>query len=137
MKINFTVYGEPVGKQRPRLGKGTTYTPKKTKDYMAKVEEVAMEAMQKADELMTEDAVYQRIRAIYPIPKSWSNVKKRKAVMGKVQATVKPDYDNVEKIISDSVTGIVIKDDKQITQSYFVKTYGIEPCVEVEIGTID
>ncbi|MDY7939017.1 RusA family crossover junction endodeoxyribonuclease, partial [Clostridioides difficile] len=35
MKVNFTIYGEPVGKERPRFNLATkrTYTPNKTKSY--------------------------------------------------------------------------------------------------------
>ena len=31
--IKLTIPGEPCAKQRPRLGKGYTYTPQKTVNY--------------------------------------------------------------------------------------------------------
>lgn len=45
-EIVFTVMGKPIAKERPRLGRGGTYTPKKTKDYEADVRKAAQEAMQ-------------------------------------------------------------------------------------------
>ena len=33
-KISFKIDGEPKGKGRPRFGKGSTYTPTETKDYL-------------------------------------------------------------------------------------------------------
>jgi Holliday junction resolvase RusA-like endonuclease len=45
-EIVFTVMGKPIAKERPRLGRGGTYTPKKTKDYESDVRNAAQEAMQ-------------------------------------------------------------------------------------------
>jgi len=43
--IRFTVYGQPIPKKRPRLGKAGTYTPKATVDYEKMVKRHARQQM--------------------------------------------------------------------------------------------
>ncbi len=49
-------------------------------------------------------------------PKSWSKKKRQAALRGEIRATVKPDKDNVEKLVKDAITGVIIEDD-----AYFVE----------------
>jgi len=56
-------------------------------------------------------------------PDSWSQKKKNDALSGKIYPTVKPDVDNVLKLICDACNGIVWKDDKQACDGGFSKRY--------------
>ena len=49
----------------------------------------------------------------------------------------KPDVDNVAKIILDSISGIVYKDDKQIVKLTVSKKYSDIPKVEVKIYNVE
>lgn len=44
-EYSLTVFGTPIAKERPRLGRGKTYTPKKTKDYEKLIAETARTAL--------------------------------------------------------------------------------------------
>ncbi|WP_423739149.1 RusA family crossover junction endodeoxyribonuclease [Clostridium sporogenes] len=51
--------------------------------------------------------------------------------MGIVRPTIKPDVDNIAKVILDSLNGLAYKDDKQIVTCGISKWYGEDPRVEV------
>jgi Holliday junction resolvase RusA-like endonuclease len=72
------------------------------------------------------------LRAYYPIPQSWPQSKKAKALCGLIQPLVKPDADNIAKCM-DSLNGIAWVDDKQITSLQVTKAYSPIPRLEVEI----
>lgn len=68
-----------------------------------------------------------------PIPKSWSESKKRLAEQGLVLPTVTPDIDNLQKMILDCLKGgIAFNDDKQIVDISAHKRYG-EPKTVIEL----
>ena len=54
----------------------------------------------------------------------------------KIRPTKKPDFDNISKVIADSLNGIAYKDDAQIVSAIFQKYYSDEPRVEVTITKI-
>lgn len=146
MEVNFTVYGEPQGKGRPRFmaykdqktGKtyGKAHTPDKTVAYENLVR---VEYERQCGELrFPDDAMLDmRIKAYYSIPKSKS--KKIKALMleGLIRPTKKPDMDNVVKVIADSLNRIAYRDDTQIVDCQCRKFYSNIPRVEVKILQIE
>jgi Holliday junction resolvase RusA-like endonuclease len=126
--IEFTVYGEPKGKSRPRFGNGHTYTPKTTTEY----EKTVLAAyMDKYHTLMLKSEICVQIRAYMGIPKS--TPKKRRAEMLGKGVLKKPDVDNIAKIILDALNGVAYEDDKQITRLDIEKRYSDTPRVEVQI----
>jgi Holliday junction resolvase RusA-like endonuclease len=52
---------------------------------------------------------------------------------------VKPDWDNVGKIVCDALNGVAWHDDAQIVDAHVEKRYGIEPmvCVVIEMAGED
>ncbi|NFS59368.1 RusA family crossover junction endodeoxyribonuclease, partial [Clostridium sporogenes] len=52
-------------------------------------------------------------------------------LLGIVRPTIKPDVDNIAKVILDSLNGLAYKDDKQIVTCGISKWYGEDPRVEV------
>ena len=74
-----------------------------------------------------------RIFAYYSIPKSTSKKKRELMLAGKIRPTKKPDFDNIAKIICDSLNGIAYQDDKLIVDGMFRKFYSEQPRVEVKI----
>lgn len=67
MKVKFTIPGIPVPKARPRVVRGHTYTPKKTKDYEALVQDVYNLTV---GEYLGDSAIVATIDLFFPIPKS-------------------------------------------------------------------
>ncbi|AWZ48357.1 RusA family crossover junction endodeoxyribonuclease [Clostridiaceae bacterium 14S0207] len=128
--IAIVIPGDPKGKQRPRLGKGYTYTPKQTVNYENWVK---MCYLEQAQNLMLEGEIKAEIIAYYSIPKSTSK-KKRQAMMNEeIRPTKKPDLDNIAKIILDSLNTIAYKDDSQIIELQVKKYYSDYPRVELQL----
>ena len=131
----FTVYGEPVGKGRPRFvrrGNFTqTYTPQKTKTYEDEIRMMARAAMGSNELLDTPVTVAIYIRA--PIPASFSRQKRKDALEGILKPTKKPDIDNIAKCFLDAMNGIVYLDDKQVVNLHLTKVYAETPAVEIMV----
>lgn len=127
MTIEFTIPGVPQGKERPRFTQnGATYTPKKTKDY----EKLVAWAYQcEAHGAKFTGTIRVDIAAIYPVPHSWSKRKQAEAIDNRILPMVKPDWDNIGKIVCDALNGIAYKDDAAITDATVCKRYGTRPCV--------
>lgn len=144
MEVRFTVFGQPRGKERHRtttaMNKFTgqvysrTYTPTKTVNYenMVKNEYIVATKIQFPDDAMLD----MRIKAYYQIPKSASKSKREKMISGKIRPMVKPDVDNIEKIIADSLNKLAYRDDAQIVDIQCRKFYSDTPRVEVVIKQI-
>ena len=131
----FTVYGEPVGKGRPRFAKRgnfvSTYTPLKTKTYEDEIRMMARSAMGSSEPLETPVTVAIYIRV--GIPTSFSKQKRKDALAGIEKPTKKPDADNILKCFLDAMNGIVYIDDKQVVNIHLTKVYSEVPAVEVMV----
>lgn len=128
----FTVYGEPVGKARPRFNTRTktAYTPSKTAEYEREVA-TAYKAVSKGK--MFNGAVALDIKAYFAIPKSTSKKRVEQILKQDIRPTKKPDIDNIAKIIIDGLNGIAYEDDKQVVSVRVNKYYSAEPRVEAVI----
>ena len=133
--VMYTVYGEPVGKGRPRFAKRgaffSTYTPLKTKTYEDEIRMMAKAAMGSSEPLETPVTVAIYIRV--GIPASYSKQKRKDALAGILKPTKKPDLDNVAKCHLDAMQGIIIFDDKLVVNLHVTKVYAETPAVEVMV----
>lgn len=137
MEFKFTIPGKPTGKGRPRFSRyGHTYTPEQTTNYENLVKVCFKQAYPRAEPFPQKIELCADIKAYYPIPASTSKIKKQKMKDGIYKPTVKPDTDNVAKIILDSLNGIAYHDDAQIVVLRVEKLYSDEPHVLVQIGDI-
>jgi Holliday junction resolvase RusA-like endonuclease len=134
--VNFTVEGNPVGKQRARYAKRgnfvQTYTPDKTRNYESLIKEAAIEAMGSSEPLETPVTLYLYIRA--PIPKSLPKKRIEACLNGLEKPIKKPDASNVLKSVEDAMNGVVYKDDSQIVNIHVSKVYssvsGVDVCIK-------
>ena len=131
--LMYTVYGEPVGKGRPRFvrrGNFTqTYTPAKTKSYEDEIKMFAKAAMGATEPLETPVEVFLYIRN--SVPESYSKKRTEACLSGQEKPTKKPDLDNVAKAYLDAMNGVVYKDDCQIISLHVTKVYAEIAAVEV------
>jgi Holliday junction resolvase RusA-like endonuclease len=131
----YTVYGEPVGKGRPRFAKRgafvSTYTPLKTKTYEDEIRMMAKAAMGSSEPLETPVTVAIYIRV--GIPASFSKQKRKDALDNILKPTKKPDLDNIAKCFLDAMNEIVYFDDKQVVNLHVTKVYAETPAVEVMV----
>ena len=133
--VTYIVYGEPVGKGRPRFARRgnfvSTYTPEKTKTYEDEIRMMARAAMGRSEPLDTPMTVAIYIRV--GIPASYSKQKRKDALSGVLKPMKKPDLDNVAKCHLDGIQGIIIFDDKQVINLHVTKVYAETPAVEVMV----
>lgn len=146
-EINFIVYGDPVGKARPRVSFSTkkvngvekksvhAYNTKKTYAYESLVKDTYKELF--GDFMFDDDAMIKvDIMAYFAIPKSATKKRKHSMMLNTIRPTKKPDYDNIGKIICDSLNGIAYKDDSQIVDANISKFYAVNPYVSVTLTQI-
>ncbi|HCU3134989.1 TPA: RusA family crossover junction endodeoxyribonuclease [Clostridioides difficile] len=134
MRVNFTIDGEPVGKERPRFNLATkrTYTPNKTRDY----EKLIKWLYQSKVKHYFEGYIKMTLRCYYSIAKSNSKKVKEQKRNNVLRPSKKPDIDNAVKIIADSLNEIAYKDDTQIVEVVASKYYSDKPRVEVMLEDI-
>lgn len=133
------MYGPPMGKQRPKFstfGKFVkTYTPEKTVNYETLVKLTYLEKYRGSPAM--DKPLILRMVAWYQLPGSWSKKKREKALLGRLLPTVKPDLDNIVKIICDALNSLAYTDDKQIVELAVSKRYGDCPRVEIEMLEVE
>lgn len=114
--IAFVVHGPPVGKERPRLGRGRrTYTPARTLVYERAVRLSAIAAG--ARRLDGPVAVAMRIH----LPDARAR-----------------DVDNIAKSILDALNGVAYADDSQVCDLHATKAIDrARPRVEVTVTAIE
>lgn len=135
MHISFTVAGEPVAKGRPRVTKSHTYTPQKTVNFENLVK---YEYIRQCNGLkFSNDAqIALDVVAYRSIPKNTSQKKRKLMGAGVVLPLTRPDWDNIGKIISDSLNGLAYKDDSQVVDARVRKIYSSEPRTEVRLWEV-
>ncbi len=138
--IQFTVYGTPVGKGRPKFstfnGQATAYTPAKTVNYENLVR-LSVQQQQRGLKPFDKDVPLQAdIIAYFPIPKSTSKKKREAMLNGEIYHTKKPDADNIAKCILDALNDIAYYDDSQVVYIRCKKNYSDEPRAEITIHEI-
>lgn len=106
---SFTVKSDKlVGKGRPRFTRaGRTYTPTQTAQY----EQLIRQAYLQAGGAEYDCPVTVLICAYSPIPKSESKAMRKQMQDGQLVPCVKPDLDNIVKIVLDALNGVAYKDD--------------------------
>lgn len=124
--------GEPQGKGRPRFVRATgrTYTPEATRSYETMLRLAGQDAMGSRIPIAGPLAV--TIRAEFPVPASRSKAWKAAALEGREHPTVKPDFDNLAKVV-DALNQIVWLDDKQVVDARIIKEYSERPALTIEV----
>ena len=106
--------GEPVGKARPRLGKGHVYTPRKTASFETALGWCARVAMRGRGMLEGPLSIY--VRALFTH-----------------DTTHKTVGDYVLKSVCDALQGICFKDDAAIVDARIIKMQGSRPGLRIEV----
>lgn len=138
-QIKFSVPGQPFGKQRPKFSRAgqyvKTYTPDKTVSYENLVKLMYQQAA-KGRMFKDEDMLDVRIIAYYEIPKSTSKKKRKLMLEHKIRPAKKPDWDNIGKIVCDSLNKVAYHDDAAVVDAQVRKFYAEQPKVDVIIRVI-
>lgn len=128
MIATFIIPGEPVPKGRPRFTRtGHAYTPRKTIDHENLVKGVFKNSCPLWE--ITDKNLYIEMTFIMQLPASMSE--KRKKELDGQYCDKNRDYDNLAKLLTDSLNGIAFKDDRQIVHAVQRKIWGREGLTKV------
>lgn len=133
----------PVGQARSRAfgfqlpnGKITArvYQPAKSSEAKDRIALAAIRAVADQGWTLTDKPVALRIANYFQMPRSWS--RKKQHEMHDKPHPHKPDVDNCAKAVMDSLTGIVWKDDVQVTDLHVVARWSDTPSVQFSVEEI-
>lgn len=133
MNIELIVYGEPVGKARPRVTRqGHAYTPQKTRDAEKAIEN-AYRRKYGAYQQTAGTPLLLNVQTYMKVPKSDSQQTRHKKLSGEIRPTKKPDGDNILKLVADALNGVAYPDDKQLVEQRISKHYSLTPHTKIII----
>jgi len=130
MQFELTVEGVPVAKARPRLSGCRVYTPRKTVLHEQHIKDCWDSKY--GNIIPTGKPLEVVIKFYMPMPRSVSK-KLREPLLTGVMHTVKPDIDNLIKMVLDALNKVAYEDDKQIVDIYAYKRYSEQPRTEITI----
>lgn len=133
IQYRFTIPGRPRGKARPRFTKdGRVYTDQKTSDYEGLTKIVFRNH---GGDLIPEGLFIKvSITACYKVPDSATKANRERMLEGLVPVKVKPDADNIAKIVLDALNGEAWRDDAEVSELVVKKKYSaVGNHVDVEI----
>ena len=120
MKLKFVVLGEPQGKGRPRFSKVGPHVKTRTPDETILYENLIRSEYQRqcgSARFPDETQLDVRILAFYPVPSSVSKKKRRMMLDHQIRPGKKPDWDNIGKVVTDSLNQIAYRDDAQVVDA--------------------
>jgi Holliday junction resolvase RusA-like endonuclease len=124
----FNIDIEPKAQPRPRfarIGKAVrAYHPAKVGAYKA---EIRRQVIAQGGRLIPEGPIGLWITFFMPRPKSHMTTKGEIKKNAPAWHTSRPDLDNLEKAVMDSLTGIIWKDDSAVCDKHVLKVYVTEP----------
>ena len=133
-KEYIIVKGSVRGKGRPRvnLQTGTIYTPPKTRDYE---QLIARCYRTQGGRHWLDQPVRVEIIAEHLAPKV-SKGKRAAMIAGEFYPLIKPDADNIAKIVLDALNGVAYNDDKQVVELTIRKRWSDEARVLIRVERI-
>ena len=105
------VNGKVVGKQRPRVTRHGTYTPKETKEYEKKIADAWRELGVAPFEGPVEVTVF--------VERKMPDSRPKKLLSE--PDIYKPDADNILKVVQDALNGVAYLDDKYVVDAFVKK----------------
>lgn len=128
--VELVVYGDPLGKQRPRVsmvnGIVRTYTPSKTTNYESLIRH-EYTSKYRHRHFGVDEPIKASIDIYFGLNKSDYGKKglnkSGREKLDKGWATIKSDIDNVLKLVFDALNSVAYPDDKQITEVHACKIY--------------
>lgn len=124
--ISFFIPGRPIPQARPRVVRGgkRTYDPKRSADAKQVAAGYALEARMKAGmELIEDGAITVTMEARFAYPKGTP----KKHQVDRAPMTSRPDIENISKMLLDACTGILWRDDSQVTTLIASKFRVVDP----------
>lgn len=131
--IQFPIPIEPMG--AVRMTQRSKWKDQSAQKYLSYKHFIGVVARRHIAEPITKP-VGITIAFYYPIPKSWSKVKKDEANDHGIMPAVKPDIDNCIKGVFDALNGVAWKDDNLVVEVSSFKRYSHKPMIVVTIKEV-
>lgn len=129
-ECKYVLLGDPKALQRVRFGKGRVWNPQKQLKLCLSLE---LQKQHVGDKFC--NATEAQILFFMPIPSSFSEKKKR--ILDGRPHIVKPDNDNLEKLVYDCLKDAgILKDDCIISDTILKKRYSFNPRTEIILKEI-
>lgn len=116
-QVIFTIPGIPTAWARARTNGRIHFTPGKQRQAMSVIQTIAYDAMNGGAPI--DKPVRMTIHAYWPYPKTMSQKKRAE----QHHRPSRPDWDNVAKLVGDSLNGIVYADDALIVDGRVLKMF--------------
>lgn len=137
--IEFEVPGPPGFKARPRfsvkqLSSGKIVTHVFTDDRTHSFEQAVLMVYigrARTSRMPHDGPVSIDVKATFGVPRSWPKWQRELALAGRFPHTVKPDFDNIVKAVTDALNGHAFTDDSHVCQALITKQYGSIPSTSV------
>ena len=134
--VAFTVHGVPApqGSKNPWGGEANP----RTRPWRAAVSAAAAEEMGEEGVLL--GPVEVRVTFRFPRPKAHYRTGKNADLLRDTAPTFHtsyPDLDKLQRAIGDSLTGVVLRDDKQIARWVVAKEYGDQALAHVYVSPLE
>lgn len=143
-KVELTILGTPVGKQRPKVsmanGVVRTYTPTKTMNYETLIAHEYM-CKYKGQVFAINEPIYAIVKAYFGLNKGdYGKKGLNKSGREKIEkgfATTHIDIDNILKSVFDALNKVCYPDDKQIVSVIATKEWTTDtPRVEIYLESL-
>lgn len=139
--VRFSVDGYVPSEQRARMHtlNGRVYTSPRNRATRAAINAAALQAS--GGTILFRGPVLLAIIARFTPPKRWSREKKERALRGEIAPITKPDFDNIAKVVADSLTTTKTQiglwhDDCQVAVHVFTKVYAQNEGVTVIVAPL-
>lgn len=136
---SFTISGRPRGKGRPRFTRDCrAYTDPKTREYERIVKRIFRKKYGRDAVIPKGYFILVEICANFKVPDTDSKATKAAKLTGRIPTDMKPDVDNITKIILDALNGEAWSDDSEVNGQHTWKQYSARGnCVDVDIFAFD
>ena len=130
--INITYLGEPKAQPRARVSSNLNHFYDPGKSFKLTIAEAISAQLGKGFKPL-DQAIYFTARFYKPYPKSTSRKNSVLMELGVIRPTSKPDLDNYEKLLYDSLLNLLYRDDSVVVHGNHQKFFSAKPRVEIEI----
>lgn len=135
LALSFIVPGVPVPWARARTGKGRHFIAPEVERHARTIAGAATLACNRARfRCLPLRTPVRMVFAFYlPIPAGFSKRRREQAEAGAILPAVKPDQDNLAKLVLDATEGILFASDSQVVSSDCDKIYSTVPETFVQV----
>lgn len=138
LKFSFKIFGKPENYVRERTGRGKHFYNPKQK-LMENYRKMMLDQLNEDEKIFlsqlrnSEKEYYVALNISYylPIPKADSIEMTVKKELGIIRPAIRPDLDNYDKFLIDSMHDVLFEDDKRLVNINCEKRYSINPRTEV------